>query len=65
MIQMTNQKSKLIKDILKPISVLTVEPTIVDPDYTYIQITANVLYDPKKTRLTASEIKTNVKNSRH
>jgi len=58
-----NQKSKLIKDVLRPISVLTVEPTIVDPDYTYIQITANVLYDPKRTRLTASEIKTNVKTA--
>jgi len=58
-----NQKSKLIKDVLRPISVLTVEPTIVDPDYTYIQITANVLYDPKRTRLTASEIKENVKTA--
>ena len=58
-----NQKTKLIKDVLRPISVLTVEPTIIDPDYTYIQITANVLYDPKRTRLTASEIKENVKTA--
>jgi hypothetical protein len=56
-----NQKAKLIKDVLKPISILTVEPTIIDPDYTYIQITANVLYDPKKTTSTASEIKALVK----
>ena len=57
-----NQKAKLIKDVLKPISIMTVEPTIVDPDYTYIQITANVLYDPKKTTLTATQIKAAVKN---
>ena len=50
------QKQRLIADVIKPISVLTVEPTIVDPDYTYVQITANVLYDPKKTTLSANGI---------
>ena len=39
------QKQRLIADVIKPISVMTVEPTIVDPDYTYVQITANVLYE--------------------
>lgn len=57
-----NQKSKLIKDVLKPISLMTVEPTIVDPDYTYIQITANVLYDPKKTTASSAQIKAAVRN---
>ena len=57
-----NQKAKLIKDVLKPISIMTVEPTIVDPDYTYIQITANVLYDPKKTTLSSAQIKASIKN---
>ena len=42
---------------------MTVEPTIVDPDYTYIQITANVLYDPKKTNLTAGQIQASVKTA--
>ena len=54
------QKQKLVSDVIRPISVLTVEPTIVEPDYTYIQITANVLYDPKKTTLTANGISTAV-----
>jgi hypothetical protein len=58
-----NQKAKLIKDVLKPISIMTVEPTIVDPDYTYIQITANVLYDPKKTTATSAQIQAAVKNT--
>jgi hypothetical protein len=57
-----NQKSKLIKDVLKPISLMTIEPTIVDPDYTYVQITANVLYDPKKTTATSAQIKAAVRN---
>jgi len=57
------QKQKLISDVIRPISVMTVEPTIVDPDYTYLQITANVLYDPKKTTRTSSQIEEIVKTS--
>jgi hypothetical protein len=57
------QKQRLINDVIKPISVMTVEPTLVDPDYTYLQITANVLYDPKKTALTSAQIQTAVKNA--
>ena len=55
------QKQRLIADVIKPISVMTVEPTIVDPDYTYVQITANVLYDAKKTTYTANNISNIVK----
>lgn len=57
------QKEKLINDVIKPISVLTVVPKIVEPDYTYLQLTANVLYDPKKTNLTASQLQTNIKSA--
>ena len=57
------QKQKLIKDVIKPISVMTVEPTIVDPDYTYIKIAANVMYDPSRTNYTASQIQLMVKNA--
>jgi len=57
------QKEKLINDVIKPISVLTVVPKIVEPDYTYLQLTANVLYDPKKTNLTASQLQSNIKSA--
>jgi hypothetical protein len=57
------QKQRLISEVIKPISVLTVEPTIVDPDYTYIKSTVNVVYDPKKTTLTANGITSSVKTS--
>ena len=57
------QKTRLMQDVIKPISVMTVQPTIVDPDYTYVQISANVYYDPKKTTLTASQIQDNVKSA--
>jgi len=52
----STQKQRIISDILKPISIVTVEPTIVDPDYTYIVVNSNVVYDPKKTTLVQSDI---------
>ena len=51
------QKERLISEVIRPISVLTVTPTIVDPDYTYLKINTNVLYDPKKTTLTGGQIR--------
>jgi hypothetical protein len=57
------QKEKLINDVVKPISVLTVVPKIVDPDYTYLQLTVNVLYDPKKTNLTITQLQSNIKTA--
>ena len=57
------QKQRLIQNVIKPISVMTVEPTIVDPDYTYVQITTNVLYDFKKTSYTANNISNIVKST--
>jgi len=52
------QKSILLSQVIKPISMMTVEPTIVDPDYTYIQILANVLYNATQTTLNSSSLKT-------
>jgi len=59
----STQKQLLIENVLRPISMLTVEPTIVDPDYTYIQVNANVVYDQKKTPKSASDIQSGVKNA--
>jgi hypothetical protein len=57
------QKQKIIEDVIKPISVMTVEPNLVDPDYTFIKITANALYDPNKTQATASQVQEKVKTA--
>ena len=57
------QKQKLIADVIKPISVLTVTPTIVDPDYTYLQVNVNAQYDQTKTTLTSSQIQTGINNN--
>jgi len=52
-----SQKQKLIVDVIKPVSVMTILPTIVDPDYTYVKLKTTVLYDPKKTTLTPGQLK--------
>jgi hypothetical protein len=42
---------------------LTVKPKIIDVDYTYLAITSNVLYDPKLTTYSSSQLKSQVLNS--
>ena len=54
------QKNEIITNIIEPISVLTVTPTIIDPDYTYIKLGVNVLYDPNKTILTSSQLQAGI-----
>jgi hypothetical protein len=55
------QKQILINDVIKPVSVMTVTPEIVDVDYVYLIISCDILYDTKKTTLTAAQISTTVK----
>lgn len=54
------QKDKIIKDLIRPISMMTVTPTIVDPDYTFLKITTNVVINPKKTTLSINQIKNRI-----
>jgi hypothetical protein len=54
------QKQSIITNIIQPISVLTVTPTIIDPDYTYIKIGVNVLYDSTKTTSTSSQLQSGI-----
>lgn len=57
------QKERIIVDVIKPISVLTVVPTIVDPDYNFVKINTTVLYDPKKTTSSGGQIQQSVINA--
>lgn len=59
----STQKQRIISDTITPISVLTVTPTIVDPDYTYLKLTVNVVYDPTKTSQSSSQIQSGVKSA--
>ena len=57
------QKQRLIQEVIKPISVMTVNPNIIDPDYTYLKLNITVVYDPKKTTQTSSQIESGVKTA--
>jgi hypothetical protein len=58
-----SQKQRLLQEVIKPIGVMTVTPTIIDPDYTYIALTIDVLYDSTKTSKTSEELKISIKNA--
>ena len=57
------QKQLIANQVLKPYSVLTVQPTIIDPDYTYFQVTSNVLFNQSQTTLTPSALKTGIQQA--
>lgn len=57
------QKQRLIQEVIKPISVMTVTPNIVDPDYIYLKLDVDVVYDPNKTTLSTSQIADGVKTA--
>lgn len=59
--EITTTEIEFIKNnILKPFSVLTVTPDYVEADYNYLNISADVNYDPTRTNKTASEINVGV-----
>lgn len=59
----TKETQFVIDKILRPFSVLTVTPEYVEADYNYLNITADVNYDPTRTNKTASEINLAVRNA--
>jgi hypothetical protein len=56
-------KQFVIENILKPISILTVTPEIVDVDYNYLRINSSVYYNKSKTTLSDEEIKSTVRQA--
>jgi len=52
-----------VQDFLKTKAVLSITPTIVDPDYTYLRLTADVLYDSTKTTLSTDSISAAVRSN--
>ncbi len=56
------EKEYITEEVLKPISVLTVVPEIVDVDYNYLKLDSKVYYNPTLTNLTESDLKSNILN---
>jgi hypothetical protein len=54
--------NNVINNIIKPFSVLTVIPEYVEAEYNYINLTAEVNFDPTKTNKSVSEIELAVRS---
>ena len=62
--EVTQTEIQQLKDeVISPISVLTVTPEYVAPDYNYMNFVVDVVYDPRKTTKTAGGIQTAVYNA--
>lgn len=62
--EITQTEIEYVKEnVLAPISILTVTPEYVSPDYNYLNFKIFVTYDPRKTTKTAGEIQTLVYNA--
>jgi hypothetical protein len=57
------EKDYVINKIIKPISVLTVTPEIVDVDYNYLKLTSKVYFDPAKTTTNQTTLQAGVKSA--
>ena len=57
------QKDRIVKDLIRPISMMTVTPTIVDPDFTFLKISCNVVINSKKTTLSVNQIRSKITNA--
>ena len=56
------EKQRIIDDIVKPKSILTIDSEIIDPAFTYILVEANVEYYSDKTNLSEVQLKNAIRN---
>lgn len=59
----TAQQQYLIENVIRPISVLTVTPIWVNPDYNYLMLTIYVEYDSTQTTLTGNQLENQIASS--
>jgi hypothetical protein len=57
------EKQNFINNVVKPISVMTVTPEFVDPDYDYLKVVSTVYYDPTKTSLNVSTLRNKISSA--
>lgn len=51
-----SQKNYIKENIIRPISVVTIEPIIVDPEYTYVRLDINAIYNKNKTLISLNQL---------
>ena len=57
------EKQRIIDEVIKPKAIVAVNTVIRDPEFLYLMISSNVLYNPKKTILTQEQLKIAVRNA--
>lgn len=56
-------KQNILQNILLPHSIVGIIPEIVDPDYTYLNISTSVTYDATALTITQAQLEVNISNS--
>jgi hypothetical protein len=57
------EKQRIIDEIITPKAVVAVQTIIRDPEFLYLLVSSDVSYDPKKTILSADQLRTAIRNS--
>jgi len=57
------EKQRIIDEIIKPKAIVAVNTIIRDPEFLYLLVSSNVLYNPKKTTLTQDQLKLTIRNA--
>jgi hypothetical protein len=57
------EKNRIVSDILTPISILSITPVLVDPDYVYLKFETRVEVDGKETLLSSTQVASLVRDS--
>ena len=59
----TTEKQFILDNVISPLSIVTVTPEFVDPDYNYLNLAINVTYDPTATTKTPGQIENSVRTA--
>jgi len=51
------EKTAIIDTVIKPKKILTVQTEIIDPEFIFLTVTANVKYDPRLTTITGESLR--------
>jgi len=57
------EKARIVDEIVKPKAIIAVSAEILDPEYLYLIVEADVEYDNKKTILSETALKTAIRNA--
>jgi hypothetical protein len=58
-----NEKQNIIDEIIKPYSIVSITPEIVEPDYVFVLVSCDVKYNQSKTILTEEQLKLLIRNT--